>query len=251
MKCITKAMILPVLIAALPASAAPKDVTFETEGDGYQFGFSYPAVIAQLPKLKAQLDKERTDTLAEIKADAKAWKEDQPKDMSEITLDRQIRWTQVANLPAYLSLAEDAYRYDGGAHGNFGRISTIWDKAAAKRINPIDMFASKMAFDRLVQTPYCDLLDAERSWKRNGERVDRNQTDDWKQTCPKPSELVMILGSSDGKKFNRMAIYVAPYGAGPYSEGDYEIDLPITAALIAIVKPRYKSAFAVTPVKKR
>jgi hypothetical protein len=236
---------LPLLCAAIPAVAAPKDVEFKTEGKGYSYRFAYPSVIARFPKLKAGVEKNRSDTLAEIKNDAKSWLEDSSYRDNTVNLDRQIDWAQVANLPGYLSLTADDYRYDGGAHGNFGRRSTIWDKALSLQIAPIDMFTSKAAFDRLVQTEFCDKLDAERTLKREGEKVDRSQSGDWTQACPSPSDLVVILGSSDGKKFNRMAVYAAPYAAGPYVEGDYEINLPITAKLISIVKPEYKAAFAV------
>ena len=54
----------------------------------------------------------------------------------------------------------------------------------------------------------------------------------------------MILGSSNGKAFDRIGILVAPYEAGPYAEGDYEITLPVTDAVIAAVKPEYRPSFA-------
>jgi Deacetylase PdaC len=250
MKLTRKILVASLLIAACQASvsAAPKDFTFETAGDGYEFAFTYPSVIAKFPKLKAELERDRTATLAEVKEDARLWLADRPQDHGSITLDRQTNWKQVTNLPGYLSLTVDEYRYDGGAHGNYGRASIIWDKIAGIQIAPIDMFSSKAAFDTLVQTPFCDKLDVERSQKRDGEKVDRTRTDDWMQACPAPSDYTIILGSSDGKKFNRFSVYVGPYGAGPYSEGDYEIDLPVTSALLAAIKPAYRSAFAVTPM---
>ncbi|MGL5839755.1 MAG: DUF4163 domain-containing protein [Sphingorhabdus sp.] len=248
MKPITKTLIAPLLLAAIPAMAAPKDVSLETKGEGYSFSFSYPQIVTQFPKLKTKVENERQSALQEAVEDGKSWMKDRPENFGGITLDRQISWQQVTNLPNYLSLSIDDYRYDGGAHGNFWRSSFIWDKAAAKRIKPLDMFSSKAAFDRLVQTPYCDLLDVERSHKRNGEKVDRSKSDDWMQACPKPSDLVVILGSSNGKQFNRVAIYAAPYAVGPYSEGDYEIDMGITPQLLAAVKPAYRASFALTPV---
>ncbi len=240
-------VILPALLAAQSVSAAPKGNVFETKGKGYTFSYSYPNIIGQFPVLKAQLEKERAETLAEIKSDSSAWIKDRPTDYEAMTLDRDISWNQVTNLAGYLSLTVDEYRFDGGAHGNYGRSSVIWGKATGKQIVPIDMFSSKAAFDTLVQTPFCDKLDIERSHKRDGEKVDRSQTEDWMQACPIPSDYTIILGSSDGKKFNRFSVYIDPYGAGPYSEGDYEIDMPITAELLAAVKQAYRSAFALTP----
>jgi hypothetical protein len=241
------ALTLSALLAPQAVSAAPKNTVHETKGNGYTFSYSYPNIVAQFPTLKAQLDKQRAEILAELKAEGSAWVKDRPADYGGMTLDRDTSWQQVTNLPGYLSLTVDEYRFDGGAHGNYDRGSIIWDKAAAQRIAPIDMFSSKNAFDALVQTPFCDRLDIERSHKRDGEKVDRTQTQDWMQACPAPSDYTIILGSSDGKKFNRFSVYIGPYGAGPYSEGDYEIDMAVTSALLAAVKPAYRSAFAITP----
>jgi hypothetical protein len=245
------ALTLPALFAAQSVSAAPKNTVFETKGNGYTFSYSYPKVVEQFPVLKAQLDKERKGILAEVKAEGSAWIKDRPADYGGMTLHRDTSWQQVTNVPGYLSLTVDEYRFDGGAHGNYERGSIIWDKAAGKQIVPIDMFSSKAAFDTLVQTPFCDKLDIERSHKRDGEKIDRSQTEDWMQACPIPSDYTIILGSSDGKKFNRFSVYIGPYGAGPYSEGDYEIDLAVTSALLAAVKPAYLSAFAVTPKARK
>jgi hypothetical protein len=245
------ALIVPALLAAQSVCAAPKNTVFETKGKAYTFSYSYPNVIGQFPVLKAQLEKERAEILAELRADSSAWIKERPADYEDMTLDRDISWNQVTNLSGYLSLTADEFRYDGGVHGMYDRSSAIWDKVARKLIAPIDMFSTKAAFDEVVQTPFCDRLDIERSHKRGGEKVDRTQTQDWMQACPAPSEYAIIIGSSDGKKFNRFSVYIGPYGAGPYSEGDYEIDMPITNELLAAVKPAYRSAFAVTPKARK
>ena len=63
--------------------------------------------------------------------------------------------------------------------------------------------------------------------------------------CIKPSEQTVILGSSNGKAFDKIGILVGPYAAGPYAEGDYELTFPVTARLLAAAKPEYRAAFAV------
>ena len=55
----------------------------------------------------------------------------------------------------------------------------------------------------------------------------------------------MILGSSNRKTFTRIGILVAPYSAGPFAEGTYEVTVPVTPAIIAAVKPQYRASFAV------
>jgi hypothetical protein len=117
-----------------------------------------------------------------------------PTVRADTDMELQISWRTVADLPRFLSLTIDEWSYTGGAHGSWGRGSLIWDKKSATEIKPLALFTSNEAFDKVVQTPFCDKLDIERSKKRDGEKVDRSQTDDWMQACPKPSELTVISG---------------------------------------------------------
>jgi hypothetical protein len=236
------------LMSASLADAAPQTET-KLSGESYSFEYSYPPIVTQFPAMQKHVEDIKEAQLEQLKGWAVDWVKDSPERAKEIDLETISDWKLVTNMPAYLSLTFDSWSYTGGVHGNWGRSSMVWDKKASQSMEPIDMFTSRTAFDKLVQTPYCDKLDIERSKKRDGEKVDRSQADDWMQACPKPSELVVILGSSNGKAFNRLAIYAAPYAVGPYSEGDYEIDLPITPQLLAAVKPAYRSSFALTPVK--
>jgi hypothetical protein len=40
-----------------------------------------------------------------------------------------------------------------------------------------------------------------------------------------------------------ITFHADPYVAGPYAEGDYDISLPVTAEVIAALKPAYRSSF--------
>jgi hypothetical protein len=57
-------------------------------------------------------------------------------------------------------------------------------------------------------------------------------------------DTVIFLGSAKGKAFDRIGVYYGPYVAGPYAEGDFEFTLPVSPAILAAVKPRYRAAFA-------
>jgi hypothetical protein len=87
------------------------------------------------------------------------------------------------------------------------------------------------------------VLDRERAKKR-GEPVKPGSTDEFDK-CIDPVENTVILGSSNRQAFDRIGVLVGPYAAGPYAEGDYEVTLPVTAAVLAAVKPEYRNAFAV------
>lgn len=233
--------------SSLVIAAPAKTVKTEIKTKGYSFEYSYPATVNTHPKLRQTIEKDKAAQLKELQALAREMSRDTDRPFANMAVETSVAWETVTDLPAYLSLTMDNWSYTGAAHGNWWRTSQVWDKKAAKSLDPFDFFTSKAAFDELVQTSYCDLLDIERSKRRDGEKVDRSQTDDWMQACPKPSELVLILGSSNGKAFNRLSVYASPYAVGPYVEGDYEVDLPMTAALIAAVKLQYRGAFTVTP----
>ena len=44
--------------------------------------------------------------------------------------------------------------------------------------------------------------------------------------------------------FDRIGFLIGPYAAGPYAEGSYDVTLPVTPAVIAAVKPEFRTAFA-------
>jgi hypothetical protein len=69
-------------------------------------------------------------------------------------------------------------------------------------------------------------------------------TDDGFFPCPPITDLTVLLGSSNKQTFNRIGLIAAPYVAGSYAEGPYEVTLPVTPAVLAAVKPEYKAAFA-------
>ena len=55
----------------------------------------------------------------------------------------------------------------------------------------------------------------------------------------------MLLGSSNGATFDRIGFQIAPYEAGPYAEGTYEITLPVDGAVMRALKPQYRASFSI------
>ena len=208
--------------------------------DLMEFSYAYPAAAGAEPELKKLLDAKLDAARAEIieqaqeaKADATA--NDYPYRQHSLT----IEWKVVADLPSWLSLTEHVGSYSGGAHGNYGTGSLVWDRKAATARKSIDMFSSPAALDAAIRAPYCKALDAERL-KRRGQT---SQPGDIFGDCPKLEELTLLLGSSNGKAFNRIGLIADPYVAGSYAEGDYEVTLPVNAAVLRSVKPEFRSAF--------
>ena len=230
--------------AAAPAGQeAAKAVEVKEETDNYTFLYAYPAQAAAQPGLKALLDgqlKSAKDGLMKETGEGRADAEKngypyRPYDLS-------TEWAVVTDLPDWLSLSATIYSYTGGAHGNTGYDSLLWDKKAGKERPVLSLFTSEAALEKAVQQPLCAGLDRERA-KRRGEKVVRNQ-DDWMSACIGIKDTTPILGSAGKTAFDRIGFLIGPYAAGPYAEGSYDVTLPVTPAVIAAVKPEFRAAFA-------
>lgn len=223
--------------------ATPKAVVTKVENKTYSFSYSYPAAAAAIPALKAQLDAERAKAQREIAEYAAEGAQEAKSDGREFNAyDRSVDWTVVATVPGWLSLSGNFYEFTGGAHGNSGSMRMLWDKAAGRARDPVDLFTSRKAFDAALGRAYCVALNKERAVRRDApvDPKSENMFDE----CLAPSEVTVLLGSSDGKHFNRVGLIADAYVAGPYAEGSYEVTLPVSPALLKVVKPQYRALFA-------
>lgn len=233
-------------VATAPASeAAPpaEAVNIKTQNPRYSFAYAYPAAAAGIPALKAQLDNEMAKARAELASIAKEGESAaQAEDFEFNPFDQSTKWTVVTDLPGWLSLKRDYYEFTGGAHGNYGTGALLWDKAAGQARDVMTLFVSKAAFDAALRPAFCNALDKQRA-ERRGAPVDRTSGDSF-DDCLAPSDVTVLLGSSNKQQFNRIGLIADPYAAGPYAEGSYEVTLPVTPALLKAVKPEYRAAFA-------
>jgi len=233
-------------VATAPASEAPppaEAVNIKTQNPRYSFAYAYPAAAAGIPALKAQLDNEMAKARAELASIAKEGESAaKAEDFEFNPFDQSTKWTVVTDLPGWLSLKRDYYEFTGGAHGNYGTGALLWDKAAGQARDVMTLFVSKAAFDAALRPAFCNALDKQRA-ERRGAPVDRTSGDSF-DDCLAPSDVTVLLGSSNKQQFNRIGLIADPYAAGPYAEGSYEVTLPVTPALLKAVKPEYRAAFA-------
>ena len=226
------------------AKSAAKAVKIEENGKLFSFSYTYPAQAAAIPALKAELDREKDESRAQLVEEAKAGRDmAQDEGFGFTPYERSVDWSVVAELPGWLSLLGDSYEFAGGAHGNSGSTALLWDKASGKRRDPLSLFVSKEAFNAALRGAYCQALNKERA-KRREEPVNANSGNRF-DDCVKPSDVTILLGSADKVHFTRVGLIADAYVAGSYFEGSYEITLPVTPNLIRAVKPEYRSAFAV------
>lgn len=225
------------LIAIAAAASAPS-------ADDYRFAYSYPVVAARIPTLRRWLDADKARLRVHTARGAAAERVDATRNGFPFRrFETQKVWKVVTDTPRLLSLSAQSYKYTGGAHGNSATATLVWDKASRQRLAPIALFTAPAALEAAVRTSYCQRLKAERT-RRLGAAVGGGADDPFAR-CPAFKDLVLLLGSTDRRHIDRIGLVADPYVAGSYAEGRYEIDLPVTAALLATVKPAYRAAFSI------
>ncbi len=229
-----------------PATAARK---VDETSDTYGFEYSYPSAAAAIPALRDWLEADLTRTRADLAAEAREARKDAKAEGFPFNpYMSSTGWQVVTDLPGWLSLSAEGYSFTGGAHGNSGFQTILWDKAAnngaGQRRTATDLFASKAALKAAVLKPFCAELERQRAEKRQGMDFSDDPDDPYAQ-CVDPNEQVVILGSKSRKGFDRIGFLIAPYNAGPYAEGSYEVTLPVSPAVLAAIKPQYRASFVV------
>jgi len=232
-----------------PAAPAPDKTTFaeiatHTVSSGEarrEFSYAWPAKAAAFPALTARFAAERDRLLAEQRADwDEALREFAAGDcLGCVNRAFEKEWEVVADLPRFLSLSASFYAYAGGAHGNGAFDALVWDREAQQAIDPKAMFRSPEALQKALGPAWCRALKAEKV-KRLGEAY----SDDSFFPCPAIADLTLLVGSAGRKAFDRIGLIAAPYVAGSYAEGPYEVTLPVTPGVLAAVGPGYAEAFA-------
>ncbi|EIZ78964.1 hypothetical protein WSK_2507 [Novosphingobium sp. Rr 2-17] len=232
----------PALEAPTPPPEPAKGRMESEKNDLFEFRYAYPAAAQALAPLKTLFDRKLDAAKADLVASSTSDRNDASKDGYPYRMHSlETEWKVVADLPDFLSLSTQSYQYTGGAHGMTAYETLVWDRRAQVARAPEDFFTAKDALRNAIQAPFCDLLDKQREQKR-GEPVVRGSGQTFTE-CIDPVANTLILGSSNHKTFDRIGVLVAPYEAGPYAEGTYEVTVPVTAKVIAALKPQYRTSF--------
>lgn len=236
----------PVASQASPSPSAtptPEALASEETTDLYEFRYAYPAEAGAIPALAARLDSDLAEMRAELASQSRqARSEARAGGFDFRAYSSGKDWKRVTDLPGWLSLSATVDSYTGGAHPNYWFAGLLWDKAAEQERKPEELFASRAAMSVALRPEFCRQIDRQREEKR-GAPVPPD-SDDMFDACLDPADYVIILGSSNGQAFDRIGVLVPPYEAGPYVEGAYEVTVPVTAKIMAAVKPQYRASFA-------
>ena len=229
----------PVPAATEPASGAR---TVSEETDDFVFEYSYPAEAGNIPELAALLNRRLERTRSSLAAEAASGRsEARDNGFPYNKYSNAMEWKVMADLPGWLSLSGQMSSYTGGAHGIYGMRSLVWNKEAGEAIEGIDLFTSPQALGEALGERYCDALDKLRA-ERDAEPVQEGEA--VYPACPPIDELTVLVGSSNGRTFDRLTLYAGPYVAGSYAEGAYEVNLDVDDAVVGAVKPEYRESFS-------
>ena len=231
------------IAAAAPDPAKPFVVSSK---DGLlEFDYGWPAEAAAIPALDArfrdEMEQGRTEALATAEDD-RALRRTGDAPFNAHMYSRS--WTTAGQSPRLLSLISETHFFTGGAHPNHGVDSLLWDRATHKEIGVADLFDPPTRFAALVSKPWCDSLNGERIKKR-GEQPKPGEMF-W--DCPPLDDLAIVpLDDDKDGLFEGIRFSAAPYVAGPYAEGQYDVDLPVNATLMTAMRPEYRASFELQP----
>jgi len=207
-----------------------------------EFAYEWPAEAAAIPALDLRL---YTEAKADLAKAQKYASEDrklaagQRRDFEHHY--HSMMWSTAGQSARLLSLEGAFEGFSGGAHPAHGNEALLWDRRLNRAIDVGTLFLRSSDFSTITRASYCKALDDDRRQRREGEKLGG----DFDQ-CPKFSELKIAPFDNNGNgRFDRIHFVAEEYVAGPYVEGSYETALPVSAQLIAALKPEYRSSFEV------
>lgn len=231
-------MIIAALLLTAPVSIA-------SDTGGLTFAYDWSAEAEAVPALSRRF---RADAAAQRKrmqamvAAERKFRAEARLDFNGLEFSRS--WDTAGQSRRLLSLVVSTSSYTGGAHPNGGTRALLWDRRLGRETTFASLLRAGRSWDRAIRQPFCILLDRERA-KRRQEPVKRP---DWPAQCPELKELTLALADHDRDgRFDHLDVTADSYVAGPYAEGPYEISLPLTAAMLARLKPEFRPDFEPQP----
>lgn len=223
-----------------------RPVSLDSSTPLLEWHVAWPAEVSAFPTLerliRAPAEKAQVDYAKEA-AEDKAEREKQGFPWVG-AYQYSVDVTVAGDTPRLLSLAREWSEFTGGAHPNHGTEGILWDRKEWRRLTADELFSGgEPAFAALVSGAYCTALDRQRAEKRGSEMQIREADSPFNQ-CPKLSELAIIPQGPKGGALGKLLFHADPYVAGPYSESDYDVELPVSAAMIAAMKPEFRASFA-------
>ena len=231
--------------AAGPQAAQGKPVTLKSETPLLSWEVSWPAEVNAIPALEKLVRGPAEKDFAELTASAKQDQAERARNGFDFNpYDYSVKVEVAGQTPRLLSLTSEWMNYTGGAHPNHGTDALLWDRAEAKQIVFADLLTQgTAALEPLLARTFCRALNEQRR-ERRGPEDSAAGPDDPFSKCPGFDELVIIPKSEAAGPLTTILIHADPYVAGPYVEGDYDVEIPVNERILAALKPQYRASFA-------
>jgi hypothetical protein len=246
-----KQIALPVALAlalplALTACIGPfariAPYAYDKKGDLVEFNYAWSAEVSADPRLrrilKADLERSFSATAAAAEAD-RAASAAAGRPFHSHQYNR--RWTTAGQSPRLLSLDGRLMAFTGGAHPDHAATGLLWDRYARASIKPDRLFVNASSLGTLVRAPSCAMLASERT-RRLG---DAPASDGMAAPCPTAGVAVIPSDANHNRRFDHIRVVAVNGVAGPNVEGTYDLSVPVTANMLAAIKPLYRSGFEV------
>ncbi len=199
-----------------------------------------------IPALAEVLRGEWGTALAWIEAQARAHRaEREAAGEAPQRLSYEAGWRIDADTPEVVAASGTIGHYTGGAHGGIEYKTVLIDRRSGRRIGLGDLFSTgffgtTLAGQRLwgvraVQAAFCSALTAEVRARRDDPAA--------AVECPAvETQPVTLLCGASGR-IEAMRALLNPYVVGSWAEGPYEVDFPVDAAIMSVIKRRLRPAF--------
>lgn len=232
-------MLALLLITAAATTIAAKDPLLD-------FSYKWSAEAAAVPALDRRFRADaanqrrrytgmaRQDRAERLKDGSRAW---------DVPYGFERSWTTAGRTARLLSLSSNSYVFSGGAHGNSNTKPLLWDLRSGREVTLDALLQRPGWWDGAIRQPFCILLRRERA-KRLPEPV---QNDIFSQCPPLKDVSLVLTDTNKNRRFDHVLVTADPYVAGSYAEGSYAISLPLTATMIARLKPEYRASFEAQP----
>lgn len=228
------------LVAAAPVTIASKS--------GYvDFRYRWSAEAAAVPALDRRFRTDAARQLRDLRRDVlldRAARRKMNSLLADMRYSFERDWKTAGQTPRLLSLSASTYTFTGGAHGNSYTRAVLWDRLLARAVGLDSLLQRSGWWDGAIRQPFCALLDRERA-KRRQEPVNKS---DMFGDCPPLKDVSLTLADTNRNgRLDHVLVTADPYVAGAYAEGSYEVSLPLTAAMLARLKPEYRASFEPQP----
>ena len=236
----------PVANEAAPAPVPPQPPAqprlVKEESELLDFSYGWSAEAAAIASLDRHFEEEMAERRAEALRFAGEDRSDRGADIPFYGHYFHKEWVTMGEGGRLLSLAALTQIFTGGAHGNALYDALLWDRTANEKIELADIFVDADAASAAMTPVFCDQLDARRAEKRGDPPP--TEGPEWMVGCPALAEsTVAPVDADDDGRFELFRVLIEPYEAGAYVEGTYEVDIPITPELRALVKPEFGGSF--------